>query len=72
MQELLARLTRVFNVAPMTEGMGRCPARTLGHVAATEESLFGIVSKDGELTLEIHLCQACQSLFYVKTMKEPG
>lgn len=72
MQELIARLTRVFNAAPMTEGMGRCPARTLGHVAATKEPLFGIVSKDGKLELNIHLCQACQSLFYTKTMKEPG
>lgn len=68
MQELLARLTRVFNAAPITEGNGRCPARTLGHLPATEEPLFDIT--DGKLKLDIHLCQACQSLFYVKTRAE--
>jgi hypothetical protein len=70
MQELIARLTRVFNAAPMAEGMGRCPARTLGHVAATEESIFGITSKDGKVTMDIHLCRGCQGLFYTKTKKE--
>ena len=70
MQELIARLTRVFNAAPMTYGsMGACPESVGGHVAATEESLFGITSKDGKVMMNIHLCKDCQSLFYTKTMK---
>lgn len=59
------RLTRVFRATDYTSSNGLCPGGG-EHTPVAPEGLTQLTDLDTKDTLDIHLCQECQGLFFTK------